>query len=68
MMKKLGSTLFLTFLLLIPLVATCPSTVGATPLPKNTVYVDKNNHSYIPLRLLNSFTGIQSVWNLTKNV
>lgn len=63
MMKKLGSTLFLTFLLLVPLVATCPSTVGATPVPKNTVYVDKNNHSYIPLRLLNSFTGIQSVWN-----
>ena len=27
------------------------------------MYVDKNNHSYIPLRFLNGFAGIQSNWN-----
>lgn len=69
MMKKLGTSLFLAVLLLIPMVTSCPSSISAATLPKNTVFVDKNNHSFIPLRLLNNFSGIQSDWNAgTKRV
>lgn len=63
MMKKLGTSLFLAVLLLIPMVTSCPSSISAATVPKNTVFVDKNNHSFIPLRLLNNFPGIQADWN-----
>ncbi|WP_375104991.1 phosphodiester glycosidase family protein [Paenibacillus sp. RS8] len=63
-MKKLLFPFFLAFLLcFIPVYTFCSSTVGAAPVPKNTVYVTKNNHSYIPLRLLNNFTGIHAEMN-----
>ncbi|WP_339317213.1 phosphodiester glycosidase family protein [Paenibacillus sp. FSL R10-2734] len=66
-MKKLVFPFFLAFLLLFtPVYSICSSTVGATPVPKNTVYVTKNNHSYIPLRLLNNFTGIHAEWNASE--
>lgn len=63
-MKKLSLPFLLAFLLLfIPVITTCSSVAEAASLPKNTVYVDKNNHSFIPLRVLKSFSGIQSDWN-----
>ncbi|MEK5395121.1 phosphodiester glycosidase family protein [Paenibacillus sp. FSL K6-2859] len=63
-MKKLLFPFFLAFLLcLFPVYTFSSSTVGAAAVPKNTVYVTKNNHSYIPLRLLNNFTGVHAEMN-----
>jgi exopolysaccharide biosynthesis protein len=64
-MKKLVVPFVLAFLVLFPALVSCPTTVGAASAPKNTAYVDKNNHSYIPLRVLNQFPGIQSQMNAT---
>lgn len=64
-MKKVLLPIFLSLLLAIPFFTSSISTAGAAPVPKNTVYVDKNNHSYIPLRSLNNFDSIQSQWNAT---
>ena len=62
-MKKLVFPFVLACLLLISVFTSAPFTAAAASTPKNTVYVDKNNHSYLPLRVLNNFEGIQSQWN-----
>jgi len=36
---------------------------AATPIVKNAVYVDKNNHSFIPFRFLNGYSGISTTWD-----
>ncbi|KGE19115.1 copper amine oxidase [Paenibacillus wynnii] len=36
---------------------------AATPMVKNAVFVDKNNHSFIPFRFLNGYSGITTTWN-----
>ncbi|GGG00428.1 hypothetical protein GCM10010912_51660 [Paenibacillus albidus] len=60
-MKKMPVQLVLAFILLVAGVSTGQSAAGAAA-PKNAVYVDKNNHSYIPLRFLTDFAGIRSEW------
>lgn len=57
-MKKMLS-LFIAFCLLTALLP-LQSGAAAAP-PKLAVYVDKQNHSFIPLRFLNGFAGIQAV-------
>ncbi|WP_379135697.1 phosphodiester glycosidase family protein [Paenibacillus sp. sgz500958] len=37
----------------------------ATSSVKNSVFIDKNNHSYIPFRFLNGYAGITAVWIAT---
>lgn len=59
-MKKL-SALFIAFCLLAALLPPLQSGAAAASSAKLAVYVDKENHSYIPLRFLNGFAGIQSV-------
>lgn len=54
-------TLFTAFCLLAVLLPALQSGAAAAPQPKLAVYVDKENHSFIPLRFLNGFAGIQSV-------
>lgn len=63
MIKKLGCSFFLACLLLFPMVTTYPYSASAAPAPKNIVYVDKSNHSFLPLRILNTFPGLQANWN-----
>ena len=58
-MKKL-LTLFTAFCLLAVLLPALQSGAAAAPPVKLAVYVDKENHSFIPLRFLNGFAGIQS--------
>lgn len=59
-MKKVLVLILALFLTLTALPAV-PSSAAAASAPKNAVYVDKKNHSYIPLRFLNGFAGIRSV-------
>ncbi|WP_340026753.1 phosphodiester glycosidase family protein [Paenibacillus sp. FSL K6-1096] len=59
-MRKLLS-LFTAFCLLAVLLPALSSGAAAAPHTKLAVYVDKQNHSFIPLRFLNGFAGIQSV-------
>lgn len=61
MLKKL-TALFLAALLL-NLLPALPSSAAASTAPKLAVYVDKENHSFIPLRVLNDFAGITSLLN-----
>lgn len=50
-MKSITALVILSLLLLVtPIYATAPAPM--------LVYVDQSNHSYIPLRLLNSYEGI----------
>lgn len=53
--------LFTVFCLLAVLLPSLPSSAAAAQPVKLAVYVDKENHSFIPLRFLNGFAGIQSV-------
>ncbi|WP_246317410.1 phosphodiester glycosidase family protein [Paenibacillus agri] len=62
-MRKTCSSLILTAALLLPTLTSAPSSAGAAPAPKTLVYVDKGNHSYIPLRFLNGFDGIKAGWS-----
>lgn len=59
-MKKM-LTLFTAFCLLAFLLPALQSGAAAAPHAKLAVYVDKENRSFIPLRFLNGFAGIQSV-------
>jgi hypothetical protein len=59
-MRKTCSSLILTAALLLPIMTSAPSAASAATAPKNMVYVDKGNHSYIPLRFLNGFADIQA--------
>ncbi|KAI7260434.1 hypothetical protein KC345_g10069 [Hortaea werneckii] len=52
--------LFTAFCLLVVLLPPLQSSAAAAPPAKLAVYVDKENHSFIPLRFLNGFAGIQS--------
>ncbi|NQX47330.1 phosphodiester glycosidase family protein [Paenibacillus tritici] len=54
-------TLFTAFCLLAALLPALQSGAAAAPQTKLAAYVDKENHSFIPLRSLNEFAGIQSV-------
>lgn len=65
-MKKSLFPFILALLLFTPVFIYHPTTVDAALVPKNTVYVDKNNRSFIPLRVLNSFTDIQTQWNASE--
>ncbi|WNS41162.1 phosphodiester glycosidase family protein [Paenibacillus sp. MMS20-IR301] len=58
-MKKIPA-LFTAFCLLFALLPSLHAGAAAAP-PKLAVYVDKENHSFIPLRFLNGFAGIQAV-------
>ncbi|MDQ0194071.1 phosphodiester glycosidase family protein [Paenibacillus wynnii] len=66
-MKKHVSQLFLVIAVLIIMISTgfSPSSpvYAATPMVKNAVFVDKNNHSFIPFRFLNGYAGITTTWN-----
>ncbi|MEK3687419.1 stalk domain-containing protein [Paenibacillus sp. FSL R10-2736] len=59
-MKRM-SVLFTAFCLLAVLLSPLQSRAAAAAPAKLAVYVDKENHSFIPLRFLNGFAGIQSV-------
>lgn len=59
-MKKM-STLFLAFFIMLSALPLVQSGAAAAAAPKTAVYVDKDNHSFIPLRFLNGFAGIQTV-------
>lgn len=59
-MRKL-LPLFTAFCLLAVLLPALSSGAAAAPYTKLAVYVDKQNHSFIPLRFLNGFGSIQSV-------
>ncbi|WP_342424274.1 phosphodiester glycosidase family protein [Paenibacillus sp. FSL E2-0178] len=59
-MKRM-SVLFTAFCLLVVLLSPLQSRAAAAAPAKLAVYVDKENHSFIPLRFLNGFAGIQSV-------
>ncbi|WP_379154778.1 phosphodiester glycosidase family protein [Paenibacillus sp. sgz5001063] len=58
-MKKLY-VLSLTLIILLSALTSLPANTAAAAAPKTAVYVDKNNHSFIPLRFLNGFAGIQA--------
>ncbi|MNI11554.1 hypothetical protein D3C73_647030 [compost metagenome] len=58
-MKKL-SILTLVFILMLTALPALPASAAAAAAPKTAVYVDKDNHSFIPLRFLNGFAGIQA--------
>ncbi|OKP99002.1 phosphodiester glycosidase family protein [Paenibacillus sp. P46E] len=58
-MKKL-SVLSLALILMFSALTSVPVSTAAAAAPKTTIYVDKNNHSFIPLRFLNGFAGIQA--------
>ncbi len=60
-MRKILILLFLTVIL--SLSGLSSGQAAAAALPKNNVYMDKSNHSYIPLRFLTGFGGIQTEWN-----
>ncbi|MRN51681.1 phosphodiester glycosidase family protein [Paenibacillus monticola] len=60
-MKKMLILLFLTLILTLSGLTSGQSAAAA--LPKNNVYMDKSNHSYIPLRFLTGFGDIQTEWN-----
>lgn len=60
-MRKILILLFLTVILSLSGLTSGQSAAAA--LPKNNVYMDKSNHSYIPLRFLSGFGGIQTEWN-----
>ncbi|ULO06577.1 phosphodiester glycosidase family protein [Paenibacillus sp. 19GGS1-52] len=60
-MRKMLILLFLTVILSLSGLSSGQSAAAA--LPKNNVYMDKSNHSYIPLRFLTGFGGIQTEWN-----
>lgn len=60
-MIKKWLPLFTAFCLLAVLLPALSSGAAAASQPKLAVYVDKQNHSFIPLRFLNGFAGIQSV-------
>lgn len=66
-MKKHVSQLVLVIAVLILSMSTGfspDSPVSAsTPIVKNAVFVDKNNHSFIPFRFLNGYAGITTNWN-----
>lgn len=62
-MRNTCTSLLLTAALIFPALASAPSSASAASAPKNLVYVDKGNHSYIPLRFLNGFAGIQAGTN-----
>ncbi|WP_019913107.1 phosphodiester glycosidase family protein [Paenibacillus sp. HW567] len=58
-MKKM-SALFLAFFTMLSVLPLVQSSAAAAAAPKTAVYVDKDNHSFIPLRFLNGFAGIQA--------
>jgi len=66
-MKKHVSQLLLVIAVLIILSSTgyspISSVFAAAPTVKNAVFVDKDNHSFIPFRFLNGYTGITTDWN-----
>lgn len=64
-MKKMLTSLalMLTFLVLSPANGLISTSVSAAPSVRNIVFVDKSNHSFIPLRILNEFAGITTSWN-----
>ncbi|QQZ63596.1 phosphodiester glycosidase family protein [Paenibacillus sonchi] len=57
-MKKL-SILSLVLTLMLTALPALPASAAAAA-PKTAVYVDKDNHAFIPLRFLNGFAGIQA--------
>ncbi|MNC26170.1 hypothetical protein D3C76_64590 [compost metagenome] len=59
-MKKKLSILSLALILMLSALPALPITAAAAAAPKTAVYVDKDNHSFIPLRFLNGFDGIQA--------
>lgn len=59
-MKKIV-TLILTLLLPLYVLPPASSSASAAPASKLAVYVDKENHAFIPLRFLNDFAGIRSI-------
>lgn len=59
-MKKIIA-LILTLLLPLYVLPTASSSASAAPASKLAVYVDKENHAFIPLRFLNDFAGIRSI-------
>ncbi|ASA19412.1 phosphodiester glycosidase family protein [Paenibacillus donghaensis] len=63
MLKHKICSFALACLVILPGLSSGPSTAAAAAAPKNTVYVDKENHSYVPLRFLSGFAGIQTDWN-----
>lgn len=62
MLKKL-ITVFLAALLPLCVLPALSSTAAASSAPKLTAYVDKEGRSFIPLRVLNDFSGITSILN-----
>lgn len=59
MKKKIALILALLFPLYI--LPSAQSANAAAQTAKSAVYVDKQNHAFIPLRILNDFAGIRSV-------
>jgi exopolysaccharide biosynthesis protein len=66
MLKKI-SALILTLVLMFSTLPSLLSGAAAAAAPKNAVYVDKGNHSFIPLRFLNGLFGIQAALSTADN-
>lgn len=59
MLKKISTLVLTLFLMFTTLPSLLPGAAAATA-PKNAVYVDKGNHSFIPLRFLNGLFGLRA--------
>lgn len=59
-MKKI-TALILALLSILYVIPPAPAASASAKLSKSAVYVDKENHAFIPVRFLNGFAGIRSI-------